>query len=398
MTIYLNALGIVCAPGSTPDAVRRAVLETPPAACGETSDRLTPGRRLRLGSVAHLPDLPDDVPPPLRSRNNALAAEALRQIRAEADRAIAAVDSTRVAVIVGTSTSGIHEADAALAHFNQHGQWPAAFHYQQLELGSPAAFLANQLGTQGPAYTLSTACSSGAKALAAGARLLQANMADVVIAGGVDTLCRFTLEGFSALEALSPDTCNPMSANRHGIHIGEGAALFLMTRETGPVALTGWGETSDAYHMSAPEPSGTGATLAIEQALQRAGLTPADIDYINLHGTATQQNDLMECAVVNRLFGETVPVSSTKPLTGHALGAAGAIEAGFAWLILTGNPQGALPPHWWDGVRDPALAPLKLVQPGDMLGRPASHILSQSFAFGGNNATLILSASPKSGF
>jgi 3-oxoacyl-[acyl-carrier-protein] synthase-1 len=236
---------------------------------------------------------------------------------------------------------------------------------------------------------ISTACSSGAKALAAGARLLRAGLADAVIAGGADALSGFTIAGFSALESVSAERCNPLSANRRGINIGEGAALFVMSREPGPVRLAGWGETSDAHHMSAPEPTGRGAIDAMRQALARAGLAPNTIDYINLHGTATPHNDAMESLAVAEIFGLQVPVSSTKPLTGHALAAAGAIEAALAWHALVDNPGGRLPPHWWDGARDPALAPLRIAQPGETLGRPLRHVLSNSFAFGGSNASLV---------
>jgi 3-oxoacyl-[acyl-carrier-protein] synthase-1 len=155
------------------------------------------------------------------------------------------------------------------------------------------------------------------------------------------------------------------------------------------VRLAGWGETSDAYHMSAPDPSGRGAATAIAAALRRADIEASAIDYVNLHGTATLQNDAMESMVVHAAFGSSVPVSSTKPVSGHALAAAGAIEAAFAWITLTGNGEGRLPPHWWDGQQDPALPLLHAVQPGEELGRPANYILSNSFAFGGSNAALI---------
>jgi 3-oxoacyl-[acyl-carrier-protein] synthase-1 len=207
----------------------------------------------------------------------------------------------------------------------------------------------------------------------------------------VDTLCAITVAGFAALESVSATRCNPLSKNRNGINIGEGAALFLVTREPAAVALRGWGESSDGHHMSAPDPAGVGARLAIERALSRAGIAAAEIDYVNLHGTATVQNDAMEARVIHALFGAEIPVSSTKPFTGHALGAAGAIEAGLCWLAMQDdNPRGKLPPHLWDGVGDPGLPALNVAQPGDCLGRPLRWALSNSFAFGGANATLVL--------
>jgi 3-oxoacyl-[acyl-carrier-protein] synthase-1 len=233
---------------------------------------------------------------------------------------------------------------------------------------------------------VSTACSSSAKSLATAARWLEAGFVDAVLTGGGDSLCRFTIAGFSALESVADARCNPLSRNRCGINIGEAAALFLMTREETPVRLAGWGETSDAHHMSAPEPSGRGAADAMRVALARAGLSPADVDYVNLHGTATPQNDAMESRAVASVLGLDAPVSSTKPLTGHTLGAAGALEAAIAWLTLTGT--GELPPHWWDGERDPELPAVRLVAPGERAARPPRVVLSNSFAFGGSNASL----------
>ncbi len=395
MSVFLNEMGVACALGSGVDAVRDALWKSGAgdAVCGgETTDRYTPGRPLHLGTV-QAPLSAADVPAAAaerRSRNNAMLLHTLAQMRGAVDRAIAGIDPTRVAIVLGTSTSGISDGELAVRARADGGAWPEGFDYGQQELGSPAQYLAEVLGTAGPAYTLSTACSSSAKAMAAAARLLEHGMADVAIAGGVDTLCSFTIAGFSALESVSAARCNPLSANRHGINLGEGAALFLMTRDAGPVRLAGWGETSDAHHISAPDPAGTGARAAMQQALDRAGIGAADIDYLNLHGTATEQNDRMESHAVAAVLGHDVPVSSTKPMTGHTLGAAGAIEAALMWLTVAGNPQGRLPAHWWDGVVDPALAPLRVVGAGESLGRAPRYVMSNSFAFGGSNSALIL--------
>jgi 3-oxoacyl-[acyl-carrier-protein] synthase I len=183
--------------------------------------------------------------------------------------------------------------------------------------------------------------------------------------------------------------CRPMSATRAGINIGAGAALFVLSREPSAMRLSGYGESSDAHHISAPEPGGRGALAAMREALARAGLQPADIGYLNLHGTATPQNDAMESRAVAELFGLALPCSSTKPLTGHALGAAGAIEAAIAWLTVAGD--GRLPVHHFDGQRDAELPPIALVAPGQRLAVAPRHVMSNSFAFGGNNATVILS-------
>ena len=390
--VYLQRLGLICSLGSGVSTVRQALMH-PEKAIGMTqTDRYSPGRVLHVGEVTQaLPEL-RHLPVPYQSRNNAMAWAALAQIRPAVDAAIARYGADRVAIVVGTSTSGLPEGEAARAQFEQDQSWPDGFTYAQQELGNLAECLAVALGLTGIAHVISTACSSGTKALASGARLLNAGLADAVIAGGCDVLGAFTVAGFSALASVSPEVCNPLSQHRRGINLGEGAAMFLMGREAGPVQLAGWGETSDAHHMSAPDPTGLGAIRSMRAALERAGLTPDAIDYLNLHGTATPHNDAMESLAVAEVLGCEVPVSSTKPLTGHTLAAAGALEAAFAWLTLVDNPQGLLPPHWWDGQPDPALPALSVVRPGDRLGRAPRYVMSNSFAFGGNNATLILGA------
>lgn len=388
--VFLNEMGVVCALGDEADSVARALFDVRGPANAAT-DAVTPGRPLVLGRVLSPLSSMDDQPVELRGRNNALLRQAFAQIAPAVAAAIARHGAHRVAVVLGTSTSGIGEAEHAL-HRRALGQpWPEDFHYAQQEMGTPARFVRQLSGAGGPAWTVSTACSSSAKAMMSAARLLRAGIADVVIAGGADSLCRFTVEGFSALESVSAQRCNPFSRNREGINIGEGAALFVMSRAPGPVRLSGWGETSDAYHLSAPDPAGTGAIDAIGLAIARAGLRPADIDYVNLHGTATRQNDAMESRAMQAVFAHPVAASATKPLTGHTLGAAGAIEAALCWLTLARNRQGLLPPHWWDGQPDAELPPLALVAPGQRAARPPRHLLSHSFAFGGSNAVLAFS-------
>jgi 3-oxoacyl-[acyl-carrier-protein] synthase-1 len=251
----------------------------------------------------------------------------------------------------------------------------------------------------GPAYVISTACTSSARALMSAQRLLDLGMCDVVLCGGVDTLCKLTLNGFSALEAVSGQRCNPFSVNRNGINIGEAAVLFLMSKQPGdsqPIALLGSGASSDAHHISAPEPTGRGAQQAMRKALSRARLQPEQIAYLNLHGTATQHNDAMESHAVAALFPAGVPCSSTKPMTGHTLGAAGALEAAFCWLSLSDdNREHSLAPHVWDGQADPGLPALKWVTPADRLASTGPrYLMSNSFAFGGNNVSLIIGDAP----
>ena len=386
--VYLQAQSCVCALGDTPAAIRAGLWSDTVTGVAPT-ERHTPGLVLNLGCVETALPAAGALPANQRTRSNALVLAALAPLRAAVHAAIGRFGPARVAVVLGVSTAGLDEGLAAIRARQAGGAWPADYDYAMQEMGNTAECVARELGAAGPTYAISTACSSGAKALATGARLLRSGMVDAVVAGGVDALSPFTIAGFRALEAVSAARCNPLSANRAGINIGEGAALFLMGREAGPVRLAGWGESADAHHMSAPEPSGRGAAEAMRLALARAGIAGADVDYLNLHGTATAQNDAMESLAVRDVLGLAVPVSSTKPLTGHALGAAGAIEAAFAWHALVDNPQGRLPPHWWDGVRDAALPELHVVAPGESLGRPLRHVLSNSFAFGGSNAALL---------
>ena len=393
VAVYLNELGIDCALGSGQQQVVEALFAGDRPAGVRVTDAFTPGRALALGAVDGAEAGMAGLPQTFRSRNNSLLRRAYSQISGACADAIARHGAHRVAVIIGTSTSGIEEASRAMPGRLRSGIWPEPFHYAQQEIGAPARFVALESGARGPAWTMSTACSSSAKALASAARLLAAGIVDAVIAGGADSLSAFTIGGFTALESVSSERCNPFSRNRNGINIGEGAALFLVSREPGPVRLAGWGESSDAYHVSAPEPRGAGAIAAIEQALWRAGIGPGEVDYANLHGTATVQNDAMESLAVAAALGCTLPCSSTKPLTGHALGAAGAIEAGLCWLTLARNPQRWLPPHWWDGEADPGLPALALVAPGQRAGGPLRRVLSSSFAFGGSNAALLLERS-----
>ena len=395
MTAYLNALGIVCSLGRGPDEVARQLF------AGDCSgiQRATgwvPGRSVAVGSVQGALVA---VPAPLReqsSRNNQLLLEAALQIRDEIALAIQTYGRDRIAIVLGTSTSGIEEASRGIKHYGQHQQFPDDYQYQQQELSAPATFLADWLNISGPTYVISTACTSSARALMSAQRLLSMNLCDVVLCGGVDSLCKLTLNGFCALEAVSDERCNPFSVNRRGINIGEGAALFLMSKQASgpqPIALLGAGASSDAHHISAPEPSGRGAVQAMHIALKRAGLQADHIGYLNLHGTATLHNDAMESHAVANVFPQGVPCSSTKPMTGHTLGAAGALEAAFCWLSLThGN---ALPPHIWDGQPDPALPALNWVTPGQTLApAPQRCLMSNSFAFGGNNVSLIIGDAP----
>ncbi len=397
MNTWLGTPGVVCALGAGIDAVARA------AYAGDTSGmRPQPdwvhGRTLTLGGHADaLPPIPGTLPAHHHSRNNQLLLAAALQIEPQLRAAVARHGAHRVAVVLGTSTSGVNDNAPAFRQLAAQGAWPDGYDYRRQALSSPAAFFADWLGATGPAYTLSTACTSSARALLSARRLLASGLCDAVVCGGADTLCRLTINGFATLEAIDDTLCLPFSANRRGINIGEAGVLFLMEREPAgerSVALLGGGGSSDAWHMSAPEPSGAGARAAMQAALQSAGVDAASIGWVNLHGTGTLHNDAMESLAMHAVFPQGVPCASTKALTGHALGAAGALEAALAWATLSaGNAEGRLMPHVWDGQPDPVLPALDFstAQHRYAQGRPRL-AMSNSFAFGGNNASLILGA------
>lgn len=387
MNLYLSDLGIVNALGADKENVLRGLLGCDSSGMTEFAGLLT-GRVTVVGRVRQLLSPLPAVLATLECRNNRLLAAALDQIEPAVRRTVESVGAHRIAVVIGTSTSGISEGETAIECLHRDGRMPVDFHYRQQEIGMAAEFAARYLGLTGPRYTISTACSSSANAFGSARRLLAADRCDAAVVGGADSLCALTLNGFEALESLSPELCNPFSLNRKGLNIGEGACVFLLTREPAPVRLFGVGESSDAYHMSAPDPQGRGAEAAILAALAQAGLQPSDIGYVNLHGTATPKNDEMESRVVARVFGVEMPCGSTKSLIGHTLGAAGAQELGLCWLLLDGERDCRLPTHLWDGVRDPQLPEIDLVGAGRHWERDV--FVSNSFAFGGSNTAIVV--------
>lgn len=385
---YLNALGMLTCLG-TDAATTMAGLQS------GSRDGFFTRRDLRADpAVVAAIETPlqeaDALPSAFKSRNNQILSAVLAQIDEAINKAILKYGAARVGVVIGSSTSGILEGGRAIQQKLATEHFPAEYEYAQQEIGNPSEFIRWKYSLRGPAYTVSTACTSGAKAMSAAARLLDSGICDAVVTGGVDSLCPLTVQGFSALESVSVNGCNPFSLNRDGITIGEGAAVFLATREESPVFLAGWGESSDAHHMSAPDPSGAGAEIAINEALKQAGIGADKIAYVNLHGTGTHKNDLMESHVTHRVYGSDTPVSSTKGMLGHTLGAAGAIEAGICWfLLMEENPL--LPVHAWDAITDPELCELNFCRKEMRLARgPGRYLASHSFAFGGSNAVLIL--------
>ena len=306
------------------------------------------------------------------TRISALIDAAMAQIENDLAELVASVSVNRIGVVIGTSNSTMEEFTA---------------NPDKIDMAYPAVRIARRYGLKGPAWSVSTACSSSAKVFASARRLIADDICDAVIVGGADAWTRTVVEGFHSLETLSPRRTRPLAADRDGINLGEGAAIFIMRRGgTGEgISLMGVGESSDAYHLTAPDPQGGGAEASMLAALADAGLEPGDVDYVNLHGTGTEYNDAMECEAVLRVFGPSVTCSSTKPLTGHCLGAAGAIEAALCYLALK-RGEGA-PPHAVADV-DRALAPFHVPAPGD--ATVVKTALSNSFAFGGSNAAIIL--------
>ena len=322
-------------------------------------------------------------------RNNRAAEMGLAQdgFEAAVRGAVKRHGAQRVGVFIGTSTAGILQTELAYRRRDPaNGALPPDFDYRRTHnTFSAAEYVRDRLELKGPCAAISTACSSSAKAFASAARLMDAGLIDAAVVGGVDTLCLTTLYGFNSLELLSSEPCRPYDAARGGISIGEAAAFFLLERDgDGATALLGYGESSDAHHMSSPQPEGMGAQRAMRAALERAGLEAGGIDYVNLHGTGTQSNDAAEDHAVVTIFGEGVPVNSTKGMTGHTLGAAGAVEAVMAMLAIE---EGRIPASPGTRELDPAL---RARYEKTARTAPIARVLSNSFGFGGSNCSLVL--------
>ena len=344
---------------------------------GETFENLVagcaPGMKLLKGDIPSrdiwFGEVPGELPPPAFGpdmRAHRLVEAALAASRGRFEAALRRHAPGRVAAVIGVSNTRVHEFQKLIDLAFDGAPVPAGADFGMIDLGTPVKYLARRLGIEGPAYAISTACSSAAKAFCAAARILKSGLVDAVVTGGVDARCRFAANGFEALGALSAGRCRPLAPDRDGINLGEAASFMLMERKVPgggrEVYFAGGGETSDAYHATAPDPEGVGAESAMRAALAGAGLSPDDVDYVNLHGTGTFANDAMEMKAVGRVFGERprARIVSTKNLTGHCLGAAGAIEAAISWLEISS-------------------------------GR-ANAALSNSFAFGGSNAALAFTA------
>ena len=386
---YLNELAVLCALGDSPEEVRRMLLRRGAPVPDPAQLMQEHGERY-VGAVrAELAALPDEFRQ-FDCRNNRLAAAALAQIRPALDATIAQYGAHRVGVVMGTSTTGIAASEVAVQVLAEHGDYPAHYHMKQATLAGLGEFVGRYLALTGPVSTVSTACSSSAAAVLSARRLLQLDLCDAVVVGGVDTLCEMTLQGFGALEALAQGFSAPFTEDRDGINIGEAAAVFLLSAQPKGVSLLGGASSSDAHHISAPHPEGDGAYAAMQGALADAGLTADQLDYLNVHGTGTPHNDVMESKAIDRLFGDSLPCSSTKSMTGHTLGASGALELAFCWLLLTAEDDWRLPPSLYLDRRDPQLPAIQLTGPDQYDAVSPAFCMSNSFAFGGNNVSLVV--------
>ncbi|MEO8134047.1 MAG: beta-ketoacyl-[acyl-carrier-protein] synthase family protein [Betaproteobacteria bacterium] len=346
-----------------------------------------------IGEVAGVDDtVPESGNAQFNCRNNRLAQLGLAQddFCAAVEAAAGRLGRDRIGVFIGTSTAGILETELAYRRRDPvTGALPAGFDYAATHSPfSVADFVRRSLNLTGPVATISSACSSSAKVFASARRMMAAGLIDAAVLGGVDSLCLTTLYGFNSLELTSAKPCRPFAAGRDGISIGEGAAFLLVEKvparlDPDALLLLGVGESSDAYHMSSPRPDGLGARMAMAGALAAGGVEPEAVDYINLHGTATPSNDAAEGNAVAALFGDGTACSSTKGATGHALGAAGGIEAVIALLALR---HGFVPAGVNTGALDPSI---HIDYAVERRSRPVGCALSNSFGFGGTNCSLL---------
>lgn len=374
-----NSLGVTTAEVIASLAAGRASLSAPPLDLPfETVCGVLP---------ADLPELPA-AHSGVDSRISRIAALALQDVQPALSRAVARWGADRVGAVVGTTTGGLAQTEAAYAERVRTGKLSEWFDFErQHPFHVVVGVVCALAGIEGARFAVSTACSSSAKAFGSASRLLSSGVCDAVLVGGVDTLCQTTLRGFHALGVLSPVACRPFGRDRAGISIGEGGAFLLIERTgEGPARLLGVGEASDAHHVSSPDPSGRGARAAMREALAQAGLAASDVDYVNAHGTGTRLSDVVEASAIAEVFGNGVPVASTKGYSGHLLGACGATEAA---LVLASIERGFVPASLGARPLDPEVA-IRVAL--DRIDAPVRVAVSNSFAFGGNNATLVFGA------
>ncbi|MDR2741770.1 MAG: 3-oxoacyl-ACP synthase [Treponema sp.] len=415
LPLYLSAPGLVCCAGKDREDFFHAAL------AGDQSGivpSILPGDfRFFWGCVPDewiplaVPAVKEEAGFTEDTRLLRICAAALKQIRPDVERAVEQYGPYRVGVCVGSCDNGSEWSLEAHRTYFTEGRFPPSYKLVFQSASYPAGYAARYFGLSGPSLGVATACASSAGAIVKAAELIRAGLCDAVVVGGVDIASEAALRGFASLEAVSDEVCNPFSRNRKGITLGEGAAFFVLSPDRGRgIELLGAGESADAHHMTAPRPDGAGAVRAMEEALDNAGIKPADVGYVNLHGTGTSLNDRMEAQAMAAVFGAGVPrrpgsleplVSSTKPVTGHTLGAAGALELALCWMTVANANTGtaaSVPVHCWDGEYDMELPRLRFAGKGEAV--PAEQLqicMSNSFAFGGCNTSLIIGKKPQKG-
>ena len=393
--IFISEPGIVCCAGMNKDELWSSLVNGKRTGMKEVQVR--GGKKIYAASLADFPFPPSDARFDMRIIR--LENAALEQISTSIEKAIAMYGKERVAVCVGSCDNGTEFSVAGHESYFSNGGFPENYSLEMQGADYVATYIEEKYGISGPVMAFATACSSSAASCIKASQLIQSGIVDAAIVGGVDIASDTALLGFDSLEAISPEPTNPFSKNRRGITLGDGAAFFVLSKEPlsneGPqVVLCGYGESCDAHHMTSPASDGKGAASAMKNALKNAELEPSKIGYINLHGTGTQLNDSMESKAVDEVFGGlSVPCSSTKSITGHTLGAAGALEASICRELIKRQSLGErnLPSQVWDGERDEDLPELNFISGGQKIsGEQIRYCMSNSFAFGGSNVSLIL--------
>ena len=373
--IFLSKPGLICCAGQNADELYESCLNG-----NRKGFTIKNGYPVGLVSESVLPQCVENT------KILKIIDVAIEQIRSEIEKAIAVYGREKVGVCLGSCDNGSETSLAAHKEFFKKGKFPKNYNLCFQSASLPAEYISEKFGLKGPVVTIATACASGATAIIRGAELIRSGLCSAVIAGGADLVSDIVFTGFNTLGVVSDELCNPFSKNRKGINLGEGAAFFLLDYAAHPcgIELLGSGESADAFHLTAPREDGAGPVKAMKAALLNAELKPEQIGYINLHGTSTVHNDKAESLAMTTVFNPVPPASSTKPITGHTLGAAGTIEAAVCWMII--NKGKVLPVHCWDGVYDDELPPLPL----DVREGTPSICMSNSYAFGGCNVSLIL--------
>jgi 3-oxoacyl-[acyl-carrier-protein] synthase-1 len=391
--IYITAYTAVTACGFGNEALRDALTEQ--RCCLEPPRLIQPEFQTFTGEIAGpLPQLREALKA-YDTRNARIALAALdceeQRFRNAVGEAKAHYGAERIGVIIGTSTSGIYETELAYSSLAEHGTIPQGFNFKhQHAWVATADYVKKELALEGVCYAISTACSTSGKAVSAGQRLIETGVCDAVVVGGIDSLCHMTLHGFNSLELTSEQPCTPLDRDRDGISIGEGAGLLLLEKEKrlpdDPI-LVGYGESSDAYHMTAPHPEGEGSARAMRMALKTARIGPNQLDYVNLHATGTRLNDASEMQAMASVFGPEVPCSGSKGMTGHTLGAAGSIEAVITLIAL----QERFAPGTC-GLREVDADFSNRVLVENLPIPSIRRVMSNNFGFGGNNVSLVFAA------